>query len=137
MNRKNLQNPWTSAPKFWNPNYRNTHKPDHLSPEYPLSPGPGIITEASSLLLSSTGEVAEWVGNSLGVFDRDGSHGGRPRWRQRDTAGRGNYLYFSQKYNDWNIGAVINSGAVKLQNKQNSDLPPTSGNILPTCSTTQ
>ena len=34
--RKNLQNPWTSAPSFWNRNCRNRHKPDHLPPEYVL-----------------------------------------------------------------------------------------------------
>ena len=34
--------------------------------------------EDSSLLLSSTGDVAEWVGYQLGVFVRDGSHGSRP-----------------------------------------------------------
>jgi len=32
--RKNLQNPWTPHPNFWNRNCRNTHKPEHLLPEY-------------------------------------------------------------------------------------------------------
>ena len=56
--------------------------------------------EDSSILVSSTGDVAEYQGDTLGVFDRDGS----PLWRQKDTAGRGAILYFNDMCN---FGSVL------------------------------
>ena len=91
----------------------------------PLCPGSGPITENSSLLLSSTGDVAEQY-----VLERNGSYNGHPMWQQRDMAGQGvyYYLYFTSM---WVIGFTL------IRNNQTSDLPPISGKIFPAFSNTQ
>ena len=73
--------------------------------------------------------MAEWQGDKLGVYDRAGSHAGHLMWRQRDTADKGAYLYFSEKWNNWNISPQINGGS-GLQNQQSSYMPPIEGDVI-------
>ena len=61
------------------------------------------------------------------------STGQYPVWRQRDTAGRGCYLYFHRRWNGWRIGDVVDGDASCLMNPQTSSLPPTSGNKSNIC----
>ena len=100
----------------------------------PLCPGP--VTEDSTLILSSTGDVAEYQGDRLGVFDPAGQFNEHPYWLQRDSlvlpdnAGKGQYLFYEDGW--WYIDLVLDGPIAGLQNKETSALPPVSGNILPT-----
>ena len=79
---------------------------------------------SATIVLSSTAQAAERVGNSLGEYVEAGEHGGRPYYRQRDTEGRSeNFLY--SEGGEWLVSSDLGDSYGRLKNPQDTPLPPT------------
>ena len=78
---------------------------------------------AATIVLSSTAQAAERVGNSLGEYVEAGEHGGRPYYKQRDTEGRSeNFLY--SEGGEWVVSSNLGDSYGRLKNPQDTPLPP-------------
>ena len=87
---------------------------------------PGPITVTADLVLQSTGAVAEYQGNVLGLYRQvAGRHNGRVYYQQMDSVTEGYYLYWNKKWNAWFIEEIDGLGS--LRNIQDTDLPPSQG----------
>ena len=64
-----------------------------MTDKYLVSPLPIL---AATIVLSSSGAAAEWVGDMMGEFVREGVHKGRPYYKQRDTEGKDNNILYSR-----------------------------------------
>ena len=78
---------------------------------------------SATIVLSSTAQAAERVGNSLGEYVEAGEHGGRPYYKQRDTEGRSeNFLY--SEGGEWVVSSDLGDSYGRLKNPQDTPLPP-------------
>ena len=78
---------------------------------------------SATIVLSSTAQAAERVGNSLGEYVEAGEHGGRPYYKQRDTEGRSeNFLY--SEGGEWLVSDTLEGTSAFLRNLQNTNKPP-------------
>ena len=78
---------------------------------------------AATIVLSSTAQAAERVGNSLGEYVEAGEHRGRPYYKQRDTEGRSeNFLY--SEGGEWLVSSDLGDSYGRLKNPQDTPLPP-------------
>ena len=70
---------------------------------------------SATIVLSSTAQAAERVGNSLGEYVEAGEHGGRPYYKQRDTEGRSeNFLY--SEGGEWVVSSDLGDSYGRLKN---------------------
>ena len=88
-----------------------------------ISIGLTLSLVSATIVLSSTAQAAERVGTSLGEYVEAGEHGGRPFYRQRDTEGRSeNFLY--SEGGEWLVSSTLGSSYGRLENPQDTPLPP-------------
>ena len=88
------------------------------------------LHQPSYIVLGSTAGAAEYQRDSLGEFVKQlDDHNGRVFYKQRHTEGnRTSYLYYNRYCNRWCVGDTLDGRyACKLENKQNTELPPTTG----------
>ena len=89
-----------------------------------LSIGLTLSLFSATIVLSSTAQAAERVGNSLGEYVEAGEHRGRPYYKQRDTEGRSeNFLY--SEGGEWLVSSDLGDSYGRLKNPQDTPLPPT------------
>ena len=89
-----------------------------------LSIGLTLSLFSATIVLSSTAQAAERVGDRLGEYVEAGEHGGRPYYRQRDSEGGRSENFLYSKGGEWLVVGWLGSSYGQLENPQDTPLPP-------------
>ena len=104
--------------------------PASVKPNYTVSTS-SPMSQRSTILLSSTGDAAEWNGGLLGLYEEFGQHKGVPRYRQLNTLddSKQNLFYKEATDNVWGVGDILD-GDFELRNRHGGSgslKPPMTG----------
>ena len=89
-----------------------------------LSIGLTLSLFSATIVLSSTAQAAERVGDRLGEYVEAGEHGGRPYYRQRDSEGGRSENFLYSEGGEWLVSSTLGSSYGRLENPQDTPLPP-------------